>query len=66
LHDNRTSGWTTCRNRQHELALMRRAEIEADLAQMSPDPEDRAEVLQMEAEFAVAQWDAFQTVDVSK
>nr|WP_295621381.1 hypothetical protein [Chamaesiphon sp. GL140_3_metabinner_50] len=42
---------------------MRRAEIDADLAPMGRDPEYRAEVLQMEAEFAVAQWEALQTVE---
>ncbi len=48
---------------QRELALMRRAEIDADLAQMAQDPEYQAEVLQMEAEFAIAQWEAFQAVE---
>jgi Arc/MetJ-type ribon-helix-helix transcriptional regulator len=48
---------------QRELALIRRAEIDADLAQMGRDPEYQAEVLQMEAEFAVAQWEALQTVE---
>ncbi len=48
---------------QRELALMRRAEIDADIAQMAQDPEYQAEVLQMEAEFAVAQWEAFQPVE---
>jgi Arc/MetJ-type ribon-helix-helix transcriptional regulator len=48
---------------QRELALLRRAEIDADLAQMGRDPEYQAEVLQMEAEFAVAQWEALQTVE---
>jgi metal-responsive CopG/Arc/MetJ family transcriptional regulator len=48
---------------QRELTLMRRAEIDADLAQMGKDPEYQAEVLQMEAEFAVAQWEALQTVE---
>jgi metal-responsive CopG/Arc/MetJ family transcriptional regulator len=51
---------------QHELALMRRAEIDADIAQMAQDHEYQAEVLQMEAEFAVAQWEAFQTVESQK
>jgi Ribbon-helix-helix protein, copG family len=50
---------------QRELALIRRAEIDADLAQMGRDPEYQAEVLQMEAEFAVAQWKALQTVETS-
>ncbi len=51
---------------QRELALIRRAEIDADLAQMAQDPEYQAEVLQMEAEFATAQWEAFQTVETQK
>jgi metal-responsive CopG/Arc/MetJ family transcriptional regulator len=48
---------------QRELALLRRAEIDADLAQMAQDDEYQAEVMQMEAEFAVAQWEALQTTD---
>jgi hypothetical protein len=47
-----------------ELALIRRTEIDADLAQMGEDPEYRAEMLWMESEFAVAQWEAFQFVEV--
>jgi metal-responsive CopG/Arc/MetJ family transcriptional regulator len=48
---------------QRELALIRRAEIDADLAQMGQDDEYQAEVMQMEAEFAVAQWEALQTTE---
>jgi metal-responsive CopG/Arc/MetJ family transcriptional regulator len=48
---------------QKELALMRRAEIDADLSQMAQDTEYQSEVLQMEAEFAVAQWEALQTIE---
>jgi metal-responsive CopG/Arc/MetJ family transcriptional regulator len=48
---------------QRELASIRRAEIDADLTQMGQDPEYQTEVLQMEAEFAVAQWEALQTVE---
>jgi regulator of protease activity HflC (stomatin/prohibitin superfamily) len=48
---------------QRELALIRRAEIDADLSEMSQDAEYQAEVLQMEAEFAVAQWEAWQTIE---
>jgi metal-responsive CopG/Arc/MetJ family transcriptional regulator len=48
---------------QRELALIRRAEIDADLAQMAQDNEYQAEVLQMESEFAVAQWEALQTIE---
>jgi hypothetical protein len=47
-----------------ELALIRRAEIDADLTQMDEDPEYQAEMLRMESEFAVAQWEAFQFVEV--
>jgi hypothetical protein len=46
-----------------ELALIRRAEIDADLSQMAQDTEYQAEVLQMEAEFAIAQWEALQTIE---
>ena len=48
---------------QRELALIRRTEIDADLLQMAQDPEYQAEVLQMEAEFALAQWEALQTIE---
>jgi metal-responsive CopG/Arc/MetJ family transcriptional regulator len=46
---------------QRELALIRRAEIDADLSQMAQDDEYQAEVLQMEAEFAsqVSRWKRF-------
>jgi hypothetical protein len=36
---------------QRELALIRRAEIDADLLAMAQDAEYQAEVLQLEAEF---------------
>jgi metal-responsive CopG/Arc/MetJ family transcriptional regulator len=42
----------------HELEALRRAEIDAALAEMAQDPEYQAQVLQMEAEFAVASWEA--------
>jgi metal-responsive CopG/Arc/MetJ family transcriptional regulator len=48
---------------QRELATIRRSEIDADLAHMAQDSEYQAEVLQMETEFAVAQWEALQTVE---
>jgi metal-responsive CopG/Arc/MetJ family transcriptional regulator len=48
---------------QRELALIRRAEIDADLLEMSQDAEYQEEVLQMETEFAVAQWEALQTIE---
>jgi len=44
---------------QHELAALKRAEIDADLEEMAQDPEYQAEVLKMEAEFANASWEAF-------
>jgi metal-responsive CopG/Arc/MetJ family transcriptional regulator len=50
---------------QRELALIRRMEIDADLLQMAEDSEYQAEVLQMEAEFAVAQWEALQTIEAA-
>ncbi|MGH2412637.1 MAG: ribbon-helix-helix domain-containing protein [Microcystaceae cyanobacterium] len=45
---------------RRELAAMKRAEIDAALAEMAQDPEYQAEVLKMEAEFATASWEAFQ------
>jgi hypothetical protein len=48
---------------QRELALIRRAEIDADLLEMAQDVEYQSEVLQLEAEFAVAQWEALQTIE---
>lgn len=43
---------------QHELAALKRAEIDAALAQMAQDPEYQAQVLKMENEFATASWEA--------
>jgi metal-responsive CopG/Arc/MetJ family transcriptional regulator len=45
---------------RRELAALKRAEIDAALAEMAKDPEYQAEVLKMEAEFASAQWEALQ------
>ncbi|KAB8330491.1 ribbon-helix-helix protein, CopG family [Scytonema tolypothrichoides VB-61278] len=45
---------------RRELAALKRAEVDAALAQMANDPEYQAEVLKMEAEFASAQWEALQ------
>ncbi len=45
---------------RHELAAIKRAEIDAALAEMAQDPEYQAEVLKMEAEFASASWEALQ------
>jgi metal-responsive CopG/Arc/MetJ family transcriptional regulator len=45
---------------RRELAALKRAEIDAALAEMANDPDYQAEVLKMEAEFASAQWEALQ------
>ncbi|MBW4631019.1 MAG: ribbon-helix-helix domain-containing protein [Iphinoe sp. HA4291-MV1] len=45
---------------RRELAALKRAEIDAALAEMANDPEYQTEVLKMEAEFASAQWEALQ------
>lgn len=45
---------------RHELATLKRAEIDAELAEMAQNPEYQAEVLKMEAEFAPASWEALQ------
>ena len=45
---------------RRELAALKRAEIDAALAEMANDPEYQAEVLKMEAEFASAQWESLQ------
>ncbi len=45
---------------RRELAALKRAEIDAALAEMANDPEYQAQVLKMEAEFASAQWEALQ------
>lgn len=44
----------------HELAAMKRAEIDAALVEMAQDPEYQAQVLKMDTEFAVASWEALQ------
>ncbi len=44
----------------HELEALKRAEIDAALAEMAQDPEYQAQVLKMEAEFAAASWEALQ------
>ncbi|UBF26049.1 ribbon-helix-helix domain-containing protein [Kovacikia minuta CCNUW1] len=43
---------------RHELAALKRTEIDVALAEMASDPDYQAEVLQMESEFANAQWEA--------
>jgi metal-responsive CopG/Arc/MetJ family transcriptional regulator len=44
----------------HELEALKRAEIDAVLMEMAQDPDYQAQVRQMEAEFAVASWEALQ------
>ena len=44
----------------HELEALKRAEIDAALMEMAQDPEYQVQVLQMEADFAVASWEALQ------
>lgn len=43
---------------RRELTAQKRAEIDAALMEMSIDPGYHAEVMQMEVEFATAQWEA--------
>jgi metal-responsive CopG/Arc/MetJ family transcriptional regulator len=45
---------------RRELALQKRSEIDAALAEMANDPDYQAEVLKLEVEFASAQWEALQ------
>jgi len=45
---------------RRELALQKRSEIDAALAEMANDPDYHAEVLKLELEFATAQWEALQ------
>lgn len=44
----------------HELEALKRAEIDAELAEMAQEPEYQAQVLRMEAEFAAGSWEALQ------
>ena len=45
---------------KRELAAQKRAEIDAELAKMAEDIEYQKEALQLESEFALAQWEALQ------
>jgi metal-responsive CopG/Arc/MetJ family transcriptional regulator len=45
---------------RHELAILKRVEIDAAFAAMADDVEYRAESLQIEAEFSTASWEVFQ------
>ena len=51
---------------RHELAALQRAEIDRALVDMANDPEYQAEVLQMESEFANAQWEALQSGEAAE
>ena len=46
---------------KNEIAAIERAEIDSALAEMAQDPEYQQEVMLMEAEFASASWEAWQT-----
>jgi len=48
------------RDRVRTQTQGKRSEIDAALIEMAQDPEYQAQVLQMEAEFAVASWEALQ------
>ncbi len=50
---------------EHELAALRRAEIDTLLAEMAQDQDYQSEVLKMEAEFAPASWEALQLEEQS-
>jgi len=51
---------------QKELAAQKRAEIDDALAEMLQDPDYQVEVLKLEAEFAVAQWEALKLGEASE
>ncbi|MEH1850585.1 MAG: ribbon-helix-helix domain-containing protein [Nostoc sp.] len=51
---------------RRELAAQKRAEIDVALAEMANDVEYQAEILQMEAEFAPAQWEALKLEETSE
>lgn len=51
---------------RHELAALEQTEIDAALVEMASDPDYQTEVLQMESEFAHAQWEAFQAGEASE
>lgn len=45
---------------QKELANQKKIEIDSQLVEMTKDPDYQTQVLQMEAEFSSASWEAFQ------
>jgi metal-responsive CopG/Arc/MetJ family transcriptional regulator len=51
------------RGLRRELAALKRAEIDVQLAEMVNDVDYQKEVLQMEAEFATAQWEALKLAE---
>lgn len=51
---------------KHELAALKRAEIDAALAEMASQSEYQTEVLKMEAEFASSSWEALQLGEETK
>ncbi len=48
---------------RHELAALRRIEIDTALVEMVQNPDYQAEVLKIEAEFATASWEALQLAE---
>jgi hypothetical protein len=50
-----------CRAKKRSHAS--RSDIDASLMEMLADPDYQADVTQMQAEFATAQWEAFQLVE---
>lgn len=58
--------WVVTLALRRELAAQKRGEIDAALAEMANDVEYQAEVLQIEAEFASAQWEALKLKETSE
>lgn len=48
---------------RRELEAIKRTEIDAQLAEMVNDADYQKDVLQMEAEFATAEWEAFELAE---
>jgi hypothetical protein len=45
---------------KHELASLKRAEIDESLAEMAQQQDYQTEVLKMDSEFAIASWEALE------
>jgi metal-responsive CopG/Arc/MetJ family transcriptional regulator len=45
---------------KHELASLKRAEIDESLAEMAQQQDYQVEVLKMDSEFAIASWEALE------